>query len=149
MSNSETVVVKKKKSPPKRRKERFEPHFLPVELREKNFREVNLGYLNFDEFLAEADRCIQCGKPKCVEGCPANFNVKELLLAVKEDDIDKALELLYGTYCFPQSLDRICPKFCELNCVLGKKGDPVQIMYIKRYLADNFARPDSYFEKEK
>jgi glutamate synthase (NADPH/NADH) small chain len=149
MSKNESVVVKKKKEVKKRRKERIEPHFLPVELRSGNFREVNLGYISYDEFLAEADRCIQCGKPKCVEGCPVNFNVKELIGAIKEDNIEKALELLYGTYCFPQSIDRVCPKFCEQNCVLGKKGDPVQIMYLKRYLADNFARPDSYFNKEK
>jgi len=149
MSKNETVVVKKKKEVKKRRKERFEPHFLPVELRNENFREVNLGYISYEEFLAEADRCIECGKPKCVEGCPANFNVKDMIIAIKEDKIDKALELLYGTYCFPQSFDRICPKFCEQSCVLGRKGDPVQIMYLKRYLADNFARPDSFYDKEK
>jgi glutamate synthase (NADPH/NADH) small chain len=148
MSNNESITVKPEKKVIKNKnKEREQPHFLEIPLREGNFREVNLGYLSFEEFLHEADRCIQCGKPKCVEACPANFNVKELLLAVQNQDMDKALEYLYGTYCFPQSIDRVCPRFCEQNCVLGKKGDPIQVMYIKRYLADNFARPDNFADR--
>lgn len=145
--NVEPIQVKEKKIIKNKSKERVQPHFLDVNLREGNFREVNLGYMSYDEFLLEADRCIQCGKAKCVEACPVNFNVKELIKAVQDENIDKALEYLYGTYCFPQSIDRVCPRFCEQSCVLGKKGDPIQIMYIKRYLADNFAKPENFADR--
>ena len=147
MSDNDSMTIKPKKVIKNKSKERVQPHFLDVNLREGNFREVNLGYLSYDEFLHEADRCIQCGKAKCVEACPANFNVKELIKAVQDENIDKALEYLYGTYCFPQSIDRVCPRFCEQSCVLAKKGDPVQVMYIKRYLADNFARPENFNQR--
>jgi len=147
MSNNDSIVVKEKKVIKNKSKERVQPHFLDISLREGNFREVNQGYLSYEEFLHEADRCIQCGKPKCEDGCPAHFSVKNMIKAVQDEDIDKALEYLYGTYCFPQSIDRICPRFCEQNCVLGIKGDPIQVMYIKRYLADNFAKPQNYADR--
>ena len=146
MSN-ETVQVKEKKAFKNKSKERVQPHFLDENLRD-NFNEVNLGYISYDEFLLEANRCIRCGKPKCEEGCPAHFKIKDLFQAIQDENIDQALEILYGTYCFPQSIDRVCPRFCEQNCVLGLKGDPVQVMYVKRYLADNFAKSNTYADKK-
>ena len=148
MSNNDSIQVKPKKVIKNKSKERVQPHFLDLDLREGNFNEVNKGYITYDEYLLEAQRCIQCGKPKCVDACPAHFNIVELMKAVQDENIDLALEHLYGTYCFPQSIDRVCPRFCEQSCVLGKKGDPVQIMYIKRYLADNFNKSPSYANRE-
>ena len=131
-----------------KKKERVKPHTLSAELRMNNFAEVNLGYISLPEVQEEANRCLLCGKPKCVEGCPAKFQIPDFLRAIQEGKFDKAVELLYGTYCFPQSIDRVCPRFCEQNCVLGRKGDPIQIMHIKRFLADNFSRNDSYTKAE-
>ncbi len=149
MTDNEQITVKPVKKVFKNKsKERVQPHFLDMNLREGNFNEVNLGYISYEEFLHEADRCIRCGKPKCVEACPAHFNVVAMIEAIQDENIDKALEYLYGTYCFAQSIDRVCPRFCEQSCVLGLKGDPIQIMHIKRYLADKFAKPESYTQRE-
>ncbi|MHA2364569.1 MAG: FAD-dependent oxidoreductase [Candidatus Hodarchaeales archaeon] len=146
MAQDDPVVIKPKKKP-KRRKVRVEPHFLPVEEREGNFQEVNLGYLNMEEVKIEAMRCILCGKPKCVEGCKAHFDIPTFMKHVQENEIEKATDTLYGIYCFTQSIDRVCPRFCEQACVVGRKNDPVQIMYIKRYIADNFGLPADYEER--
>ena len=152
MTDNEQIAVNENKPVKKvfknRSKERVQPHFLDLDLREGNFNEVNLGYINYEEFLHEADRCIRCGKPKCVEACPAHFDIVGLMVALQDENIDKALEILYGTYCFPQSIDRVCPRFCEQECVLARKGDPIQIMYIKRYLADNFNKSPTYANRE-
>ncbi|MHA1983048.1 MAG: FAD-dependent oxidoreductase [Candidatus Hodarchaeales archaeon] len=143
---SKVVTAKPK---PKRRKNKVEPHLLPVSDREGNFNEVNLGYLTLEEVSEEAKRCINCGKPKCLDGCPVAFNVPELVKLVQEGELDKARDILYDTYCFPKSIDRVCPRFCEQNCVLGKKSDPIQIMHIKRYLADTMDKPKDFFKKGK
>ena len=131
-----------------KKKERVKPHTLPEELRIGNFAEVNLGYIDIAEVLEEANRCISCGKPKCVDGCPVKFQIPDFLKAIQEEEFDKAIDLLYGTYCFPQSIDRVCPRFCEQNCVLARKGDPIQIMHIKRFLADNFSKNALYAKTE-
>ncbi|OLS21541.1 MAG: Sulfide dehydrogenase subunit alpha precursor [Candidatus Heimdallarchaeota archaeon LC_3] len=141
--------VTTEKLKPNRRKNRIDPHILPVSEREGNFNEVNLGYISLKEVKEEANRCIQCGKPKCIEGCPVAFNVPELIKLVQDGELEKARDILYDTYCFPKSIDRICPRFCEQNCVLGKKNDPIQIMHIKRYLADNLGKPKDYNKKGK
>ncbi|NVM55525.1 MAG: NAD(P)-dependent oxidoreductase [Candidatus Helarchaeota archaeon] len=124
-------------------KERIKPHLLPVEERKGNFKEVNLGYTE-EEMLAECERCLQCEKPLCIQGCPCHCNIKEIIRLVLERKYEDALELVYSIYVFPRSIDRVCPHFCENTCVIGKKGDPVQIMLIKRYLADHFGLPPSY-----
>lgn len=144
MADIEPVPVKKLRGRKKRRVKRLQPHFLEVSLREGNFDEVNKGCLTKEEFFSEVDRCKLCRHPKCIEACPVNFNIKSMMQAIQEDDIEKALEYLYDTYCFPQSLDRVCPRFCEQACKRGRRGDPIQIMYIKRYLADHFARPADF-----
>lgn len=146
-TSQEAELGKKKTSKkPRPQKERIQPHHLPPPVRKGNFDEVNLGYLSFEEILKEANRCLQCGKPKCVEGCPAAFDAKAFIGAIQNQNWDEAVDILYGTYCFPRSLDRICPRFCEQKCVMGRKGDPIQIMHLKRYIADHFDLPNDFLE---
>ncbi len=124
-------------------KEAIKPRILPVEERIKNFKEVNLGYTE-EQMLAECERCLQCKNPKCVLGCPCHCNTKEIIRLASERRYEEALEIIYDIYVFPRSIDRVCPHFCENACVLGKKGDPIQIMLIKRYLADHYGLPPSF-----
>lgn len=130
----------------KRRRDAVKPHTLPVEQRKLNFHEVNLGYLNQDEVIAEVDRCFSCRRAKCSLACPANFDIPSMMNSIKEGDIQTAADFVNTFYCIPKSFNRICPAFCEDACLAGKKGDPLQILNIKRFLADNFDKPESFYE---
>ncbi len=121
----------------KRRREAVPKHFLPVEQRVSNFDEVNLGYLTEEEVYSEADRCLTCGKPKCEDACPAHFDIRDMMVNLKERNPEGAAKIVNDFYCFPSSFNRICPAFCQDACVVGKKGEPIQIVTIKRFLADH------------
>ncbi len=75
-----------------------------------------------------------------MEACPAHFDARNMLFNIKEGRIEEAADMVNDFYCFPSSFNRICPAFCQDACVVGKKGDPVQILTIKRYLADHFTK---------
>lgn len=102
-----------------------------------NFNEVPLGY---DEKTAvlEATRCLQCKRPTCVEGCPVNINIPGFIKAVKEGNPLEAFAVIKQTNSLPAVCGRVCPQEdqCEKLCVLAKKGDPVAIGNLERYVAD-------------
>ncbi len=123
--------------------ESVKPQTLPVEQRIENFAEVNLGYSE-EQMLVEANRCLQCKNAPCIAACPCHCNTKELVKLAANKQYDEALEIIFKTYCIPRSIDRVCPGFCQEACTLGKKGEPIQIMLIKRFLADNVGLPKSY-----
>lgn len=108
-----------------------------AEARAHNFCEVNLG---FDEQLAllEAERCIQCKDPKCVEGCPVRVNIPQFIRLVGEGDLAGAAQSLLGDNALPCVTGRVCPQEtqCEVECIRGRKGKPVAIGYLERYVAD-------------
>ncbi len=132
----------------KRRRDAVKAHHLPVYLRIGNFDEVNLGYITENEINEEVDRCISCRKPKCVEACPGGFDIRAMVDKLKVDDFQGAADVVNDFYCIPSSFNRICPAFCQDACVIGKKGDPLQILNIKRYLADQFEKSPSFYERE-
>ncbi|MFT3831359.1 MAG: NADPH-dependent glutamate synthase [Opitutaceae bacterium] len=105
--------------------------------RAANFKEVNLG---FDEQLAllEAERCIQCKNPKCVEGCPVRVNIPRFISYISEGDLAGAAQSLLGDNALPSVTGRVCPQEtqCEVECIRGVKGKPVAIGYLERYVAD-------------
>jgi glutamate synthase (NADPH/NADH) small chain len=67
----------------------------------RNFNEVPLGYSQ-EEALAEASRCLQCKKPKCINGCPVNVRIPEFIAKMLEKDFDGAKEIIYSTLYSPR-----------------------------------------------
>jgi len=107
------------------------------EVRVKNFSEVALGY-SFREAQAEASRCIQCPKRLCVAGCPVDIDIPEFIQAIEEGDLPQALRVLKETNSLPGICGRVCPQEtqCEAVCALDKKGAPIAIGRLERYVAD-------------
>ncbi|MCQ2739281.1 MAG: NADPH-dependent glutamate synthase [bacterium] len=106
--------------------------------RRKNFNAVEEN-LTAEQVKSEASRCLGCKNPKCVSGCPVNIKIPDFIKALKEDDLEKAGEIIRETSMLPSVCGRICPqeKQCEGNCVLGIKGEPVAIGALERYVGDN------------
>ncbi|RQW80951.1 MAG: NADPH-dependent glutamate synthase [Methanothrix sp.] len=112
------------------------PKQLPEE-RKNNFQEVALGYTEAQAEY-EANRCIQCKKPKCIEGCPVGVEIPNFIRALREKDMFEAVLSLKRKNSLPGVCGRVCPQEvqCECRCVLGKKGAPVAIGRLERYVAD-------------
>ncbi|MCK5213159.1 MAG: FAD-dependent oxidoreductase, partial [Dehalococcoidia bacterium] len=106
-------------------------------VRAKNFGEVSLGYTHA-EAIAEADRCLQCVKPMCKDGCPVNVNIPEFIKALHDEDMPEAVRQLKEKNSLPAVCGRVCPQEqqCEKSCVLARKGAPVAIGRLERYVAD-------------
>jgi glutamate synthase (NADPH/NADH) small chain len=102
-----------------------------------NFTEVNLG---FPEQLAllEADRCLQCKNPLCIQGCPVRVNIPHFIELLSEGKMAEAADSLLCDNALPGVTGRVCPQEtqCEELCIRGKKGMPVGIGYLERYVAD-------------
>jgi glutamate synthase (NADPH/NADH) small chain len=106
-------------------------------VRAKNFNEVALGY-NEEQALAEANRCIQCPKRSCVEGCPVGVDIPDFILAVREGNMPEAVRILKSKNSLPGICGRVCPQEsqCEATCTIAKKGAPIAIGRLERYVAD-------------
>jgi len=107
------------------------------QVRRRNFNEVALGYTP-ELMTLEASRCLQCKKPKCVEGCPVMVNIPAFIGKLQEGDLAGAARALYADNNLPAICGRVCPQEtqCEAACVLGKKEEPVAIGRLERYVAD-------------
>ncbi|MBE0415764.1 MAG: NAD(P)-binding protein, partial [Dehalococcoidia bacterium] len=106
-------------------------------VRARNFNEVALGY-NAEQALAEAKRCIQCPKRACVDGCPVEVDIPDFILAVREGNMPEAVRILKDKNSLPGICGRVCPQEtqCEDTCSLAKKGAPIAIGRLERYVAD-------------
>lgn len=102
-----------------------------------NFLEVNLG-LAESAAVQEARRCLSCKNRPCVEGCPVHVRIPEFLEKVAEADFAGAAEILRTDNALPAIAGRVCPqeRQCEERCVHGKKGQPVAIGWLERFVAD-------------
>ncbi|GAA0119032.1 NADPH-dependent glutamate synthase [Clostridium perfringens] len=111
----------------------------PIE-RGKNFKEVSLGY-GEEEAIEEANRCLGCKNPKCMEGCPVSVNIPSFISFIKKGDFSASFEELSKYNALPAVCGRVCPQEsqCEGKCVLGIKGEPLAIGQLERFIAD-FAR---------
>lgn len=107
------------------------------EVRAKNFEEVCLGYLD-EEAIREANRCLGCKNPKCVDGCPVSINIPGFIGYMKEGEFEKAAKEVAKYSALPAVCGRVCPQEsqCEGKCVLGIKGDAVSIGKLERFIAD-------------
>jgi len=106
-------------------------------IRSKNFNEVALGY-SAEQAQAEANRCIQCPKRSCAEGCPVEVDIPGFINAIREGDMPEAVKLLKDKNSLPGICGRVCPQEtqCEATCSLAKKDAPIAIGRLERYVAD-------------
>jgi glutamate synthase (NADPH/NADH) small chain len=122
------------------------PHATPMPERDalersRNFKEVNLGYSMADA-MAEAERCIMCSKPACIEGCPVSIDIPRFIRHLLVRDLDGALAVINESNLLPSICGRVCPQEsqCEAQCVVGRKLESVAIGRLERFVGDN-ARP--------
>ena len=106
-------------------------------VRATNFEEVCLGY-NQEEAMEEAQRCLGCKKPKCVEGCPVSINIPGFIEEIKEGKIEEAYKVIGLSSALPAICGRVCPQEsqCEGKCIRGVKGEAVSIGKLERFVAD-------------
>jgi len=107
------------------------------EVRSHNFNEVNLG-LTEELAVLEAQRCIQCPKPTCIEGCPVGVKINEFIQLVTERKFEEAAAKIKEDNMLPAICGRVCPQEeqCEAKCTVGKKNEPVAIGRLERFVAD-------------
>jgi len=105
--------------------------------RSRNFEEVNLG-LGAAGALTEASRCIECARPGCVVECPVGVKIKDVVALIYAGDYLAAAAKLREDNVLPAITGRVCPQEnqCEGGCILGKKGAPVAIGNLERFVAD-------------
>jgi glutamate synthase (NADPH/NADH) small chain len=105
------------------------------------FSEVALGYSK-NEAIAEANRCLQCKIPKCVEGCPVGIDIPAFIKQIKEEKFKDALDKIREKNSLPAICGRVCPQEnqCMGKCVLGVKGEPINIGGLERFVADQEAK---------
>ena len=106
-------------------------------VRNKNFQEVALGYTE-EQALDEAQRFLNCKNKPCMTGCPVMVHIPEFIAEVAKGDFEAAYQIISHTSAMPAVCGRVCPQEnqCEKYCVRGKKGDPVGIGRLERFVAD-------------
>lgn len=106
--------------------------------RRSNFEAVESN-LTKEQVKLEASRCLHCKNPRCVQGCPVNIQIPDFIEALKNDDLEKAGNIIRQTSMLPSVCGRVCPqeRQCEGACVLGIKGESVAIGALERYVGDN------------
>lgn len=106
-------------------------------VRARNFDEVPLGYTP-ETAKKEALRCIQCKNPTCIEGCPVEIDIPGFIKLVAEGDFLGAARKIKEKNALPAICGRVCPQEdqCEVRCIRGKKGEPVAIGRLERFVAD-------------
>lgn len=102
-----------------------------------NFREVPYGYTE-ELAIQEAQRCLQCKKPTCIDGCPVQVDIPGFIDLVAKGDFLGAARRIKATNLLPAVCGRVCPQEdqCEKTCVLSKKYEAVAIGRLERFVAD-------------
>ena len=105
--------------------------------RAKNFTEVACGY-SVEDALREAQRCLYCPDPACVEGCPVSIDIPGFIRRIEDKDFRGAYDVITGTNLLPAICGRVCPQEsqCEGVCPVGKTLEPVAIGRLERYVGD-------------
>lgn len=105
--------------------------------RRRNFEEVALG-LTAEQAAAEAARCLQCKDRPCVSGCPVGVPIPEFIRALREGDVAAAVRIIKEKNNLPAICGRVCPQEtqCEERCIWAKRGQPIAIGALERYVAD-------------
>jgi glutamate synthase (NADPH) small chain len=102
-----------------------------------NFDELEKGFTE-EEALEEARRCLKCKKPLCVKGCPIDNRIPEIIQAIEDRDYPRAIDIINENSNLAIICARVCPHNdqCEGACVLGRKGEPIKISKLERFLAE-------------
>ena len=114
------------------------PELSPEERIQSLYKEVNMG-LTYEQAVTEAQRCLDCKNPTCVQGCPVNINIPGFIKQVEVGNILGAAEVIQASSTLPAVCGRVCPqeKQCEAQCIHLKMGhEPVAIGYLERFVAD-------------
>ena len=113
------------------------------EARAQDFGEVNLGYTTQLAVL-EAERCLRCPRPKCVEGCPVGIRIDEFVTHVADGRFADAAAVIADDSSLPAVCGRVCPQEnqCEGACVLARKERPIAIGHLERFVADHIRDND-------
>ena len=124
----------------KEKKEKIPRQPMPEQdpkVRSRNFEEVPYGYTP-ELAQKEANRCLQCKKPKCTEGCPVGVKIPDFINLIAEGDFIGAAKKLKEDNSLPAVCGRVCPQEsqCESFCILGKKDEPVAVGRLERFAAD-------------
>ena len=108
----------------------------PIE-RAKDFRPVDKGFTK-EMAIAEANRCLDCKKPQCVQGCPVNINIPAFIEAIRAEEFGRGLDIIHESSMLPAICGRVCPQEnqCEGKCIMGKRSEPVAIGQLERFLGD-------------
>jgi glutamate synthase (NADPH) small chain len=108
-----------------------------AQVRRRNFDEVPLGYTPA-QAKAEAERCLQCKKPGCVQGCPVGVDIPGFIKLIAEEKFTEAIRHIWTQNSLPAVCGRVCPQEiqCEGECILKKKGEAVAIGNLERFAAD-------------
>ncbi len=107
------------------------------EVRSRNFSEVALGYTE-EQAVDEAKRCLNCKNRPCVGGCPVQIDIPSFISKVAEGEFEEAYKIITAASSLPAVCGRVCPQEsqCEKYCIRGKKGEPVAIGRLERFVAD-------------
>jgi glutamate synthase (NADPH/NADH) small chain len=107
------------------------------QVRRGNFSEVALGF-TLEQATTEANRCLNCKKPLCVEGCPVEVNIPAFITKIKNGDFVGAANVIKEKNSLPAICGRVCPQEsqCEARCILGRKDEPIAIGALERFVAD-------------
>lgn len=114
------------------------PELDPVYRATTRLEEVNQG-LTPEMAVRESHRCLDCGKPSCVEGCPVNIDIPSFVKNIERGQFLAAAQVLKNTSALPAVCGRVCPqeKQCESRCIHLKMNEPaVAIGYLERFAAD-------------
>ncbi|VAX42592.1 NADH-dependent reduced ferredoxin:NADP+ oxidoreductase subunit B [hydrothermal vent metagenome] len=105
--------------------------------RAHDFVEVNEGY-GLSHALFEAERCLRCQDPICIEGCPVRIPIDEFIHKIAARDLDGAAQILRGANPLSAICGRVCPQEvqCELKCHMGNRFRPVAIGHLERFVSD-------------
>jgi glutamate synthase (NADPH/NADH) small chain len=127
-------------SAPKEKKEKKGRVRMPEQepkVRARNFLEVPTGYTP-EMAKEEASRCLQCKNPGCVDGCPVGIDIPGFIKLIKEGEFTQSIRHIWTQNSLPAVCGRVCPQEgqCEGKCILAKKGDPVAIGNMERFVAD-------------
>ncbi|MDE6263604.1 MAG: NAD(P)-dependent oxidoreductase [Paramuribaculum sp.] len=102
-----------------------------------NFKEVNESY-TLPEAIREAQRCLHCKVPACKKGCPISNDIPEWIAELAKGNFGNAMGIINSRSNLPSVCGRVCGHElqCEGNCVLGKKGQHINIGKLERFVAD-------------